>query len=742
MATGKMKSNFKMPTPSAAERMNAQHQQVRKAAGLPDPSDYLKMAAQKRKEIEDMKKDQEKDKNPNQGRFSSGASKPVMKTQPLVKSESFRIGGMGSGGRGNIHMYDRNPEPRDGNELEHVPFHAKTEKQKKLQNALTDLGKKMKEIHPKLREAKDPQEYDYEGDMAKSDLRSIMHHAKELHDMIDDTTNLAEWCQSKITLSEDYLSTVANYMRSEMSEASNFITVFKKGTRMKQKINPNSYGAFKAHGFRKEETEELDEISASTKASYTSKAKEQIKQSKPFTKKGEEYRDIAKNFIARRKSGIAKANEAVEQMDELDKSTIKSYVSKKMKNSTVSNPYLNKSYKKDKENLGRAHDRLYGKKTNEAVEQIDELKKSTVASYIQKKFGKMSDEPVSKNQYGYAKKDAKGIQRAGLRMSGIKATQKEDVEQMDEADVYSIENKKTGQIYHHSKYPITKNNQKFKQIKSAGGDHVHAEIHVNGKPIKEDVEQIDEISKSLAGKYLTAPMGKGANKYKVDASKSKYPDYETMAKHATNVHRALSRSGGQAIYKKPDYYKEESLDEARPSQRHPLEGHEYHKKSNEALVHIAKDAHAAAEAMKSHNPQAENKYRDQANDSATVRHFRKTSGMPDWYKKKYGHVNESSHDVPFDKPYKKDTGTTTDKSGAKHTPMSKVRNLARQAMKKATDRKLQKEAEEPATEPFNKNSKQMSRKAQIVKGASKGNGDSFQKEPVLSASVEKNQSTN
>jgi len=673
MATGKMKSNFKMPTPSAAERMNAQHQQVRKAAGLPDPSDYLKMAAQKRKEIEDMKQDQEKENNPNQGRFSSGASKPVMKTQPLVKSESFRIGGMATGGRGNIHMYDRNPAPRDGSELENVPFHAKTEKQKKLQNALTDLGKKMKEIHPKLREAKDSQcnqsksgmnctvhgmknctpgmneakdsqEYDYEGDMAKSDLRSIMHHAKELHDMIDDTTNLAEWCQSKITLSEDYLSTVANYMRSEMSEASNFITVFKKGTRMKQKINPNSYGAFKAHGFRKEETEELDEISASTKASYTSKAKEQIKQSKPFTKKGEEYRDIAKNFIAKRKSGIAKANEAVEQMD--------------------------------------------------------------------------------------------------------------------------------------------------------------------------------EISKETAGKYLTAPMGKGANKYKVDASKSKYPDYETMAKHATNVHRALSRSGGQAIYKKPDYYKEESLDEARPSQRHPLEGHEYHKKSNEALVHIAKDAHAAAEAMKSHNPQAENKYRDQANDSATVRHFRKTSGMPDWYKKKYGHVNEdveqlqeyeskggsykhkgkygteytgktketrdqkdamdltslnkgltsrlekgmgvnfgrkTYHQVqsknhlmnvhknlpeavnpPFDKPYKQDTGTTTDKSGAKHTPMSKVRNLARQAMKKSADRKLQKEAEEPATEPFNKNSKEMSRKAQIVKGAAKGNGDAFQKEPELSATVSKN----
>ena len=79
------------------------------------------------------------------------------------------------------------------------------------------------------------------------------------------------------------------------------------------------------------------------------------------------------------------------------------------------------------------------------------------------------------------------------------------------------------------------------------------------------------------------------------------------------------------------------IDEARPSQRHPLEGHPYHKKTNAELEYIGKDAHKAAKAMKSHNPSAEGKYLDQANDSASVRHFRKTSGTPDWYKKKYGH---------------------------------------------------------------------------------------------------------
>jgi len=87
------------------------------------------------------------------------------------------------------------------------------------------------------------------------------------------------------------------------------------------------------------------------------------------------------------------------------------------------------------------------------------------------------------------------------------------------------------------------------------------------------------------------------------------------------------------------------ITEGRPSQRHPLEGHDYHKKTDAQLEYIAKDAHKAAEAMKGHNTTAENKYRDQANDSATVRYWRKKNGMPDWYKKKYGHMKEEVEQV-------------------------------------------------------------------------------------------------
>ena len=87
------------------------------------------------------------------------------------------------------------------------------------------------------------------------------------------------------------------------------------------------------------------------------------------------------------------------------------------------------------------------------------------------------------------------------------------------------------------------------------------------------------------------------------------------------------------------------ISEGRPSQRHPLEGHEYHKKTDAELKYIAKDAHEAAESMKGHNTSAENKYRDQVNDSATVRHWRKEHGMPDWYKKKYEHMKEEVEQI-------------------------------------------------------------------------------------------------
>jgi hypothetical protein len=67
-------------------------------------------------------------------------------------------------------------------------------------------------------EAKEKTEYDYEGDMARGQLQSVINNAQRVHDMLEDNDNLPEWVQSKITLAEDYISTVANYMMSEIDE--------------------------------------------------------------------------------------------------------------------------------------------------------------------------------------------------------------------------------------------------------------------------------------------------------------------------------------------------------------------------------------------------------------------------------------------------------------------------------------------------------------------------------------------
>jgi len=74
---------------------------------------------------------------------------------------------------------------------------------------------KKKEKKKAVAEAKDAGEYDQEGDMAMTQLRSIIYHAQELHDQLSKNDNLPEWVQSKITLAQDYVQTACDYMYSQ-----------------------------------------------------------------------------------------------------------------------------------------------------------------------------------------------------------------------------------------------------------------------------------------------------------------------------------------------------------------------------------------------------------------------------------------------------------------------------------------------------------------------------------------------
>jgi hypothetical protein len=237
--------------------------------------------------------------------------------------------------------------------------------------------------------------------------------------------------------------------------------------------------------------------------------------------------------------------------------------------------------------------------------------------------------------------------------------------------------------------------------------------------VKEESEQIDELSKDTLNSY----MGKAAK----DNLTSLMKPGMIAKKHAAKRFIGMQKAGEKLT-------KEETIEEGRPSQRHPLEGHEYHKKSDAELVYIAKDAHKAAEAMKSHNTTAENKYRDQANDSATVRHFRKTSGMPEWYKKKYGHVNEQVSDAPFDPPYSKKTGSHTDKSGAVHGPMSTAKHLARMAAAKQT-RNLANPTAASKKSSIVREAMRDAKKRDEKKKVSKSGKDKFQPDPELNSQI-------
>ena len=64
----------------------------------------------------------------------------------------------------------------------------------------------------------DRDEYDEEGEMAKSQSRTIADAAMELQDMLGDNENLPEWVQKKINLAMDYIDAVRDYLKANRPE--------------------------------------------------------------------------------------------------------------------------------------------------------------------------------------------------------------------------------------------------------------------------------------------------------------------------------------------------------------------------------------------------------------------------------------------------------------------------------------------------------------------------------------------
>jgi len=105
--------------------------------------------------------------------------------------------------------------------------------------------------------------------------------------------------------------------------------------------------------------------------------------------------------------------------------------------------------------------------------------------------------------------------------------------------------------------------------------------------------------------------------------------------------------------------------------------------------------------------------------------------------------DKERQEVPFDGPYVKNTKkVTTDKSGAKHTAMSRVKHLAKTAARKQAGLKEEQEPEDSYEKTSTPARRSLSKTAGIVKdlaknskSPSKEKADTFQAEPELSSQI-------
>lgn len=280
---------------------------------------------------------------------------------------------------------------------------------------------------------------------------------------------------------------------------------------------------------------------------------------------------------------------------------------------------------------------------------------------------------------------------------------KEQIE-LDEA-TYSIKNTKTGQIYFHSKYPITKDNSRLKKIQAAGGDHVHATPHKDGKPMNEaamtdaEMKKREEIVKSM--------------KKKIQGFKDRYGDRAKAVMYATATKMAMKEEAESLEEEKKQHLVNVTLSDPKHTmvskrketiqRRATVTASDRETAVNTALAHYKKQGYKvhdhvyvglkeetmneqeqldelSVNKMLTYRSKATEKLGSEPSKDAKRKEGIRVSGLKI---KDKNAMKKEEKDLPFDAPYKKaEDEKKTDKSGAVHSPMSRARHLARQAMKK------------------------------------------------------------
>lgn len=317
--------------------------------------------------------------------------------------------------------------------------------------------------------------------------------------------------------------------------------------------------------------------------------------------------------------------------------------------------------------------------------------------------------------------------------------------------------------------------EKTSTPKSPKGEYDRkVEKYLKKKYTKEEVQQIDELSKKTLGSYVNKAMdsarempGTGTN---AEASKK--------SKRFAAVSAAAYRTQGLAPRKGTDMfkkYKAESVDLTGEKDYHAVHVNGRHWKTFDTKSHaenVAKKIKGATvqkydaerlqqnyAAKSSARNAARGKQWDEAvevgqtsNSNENPNAGRFISGPAKKPMKPApivtaeqtaSDLGKERHEVPFEGPYAKNTvKVTTDKSGAKHTAMSRVKHLAKMAARKQAGLKEEQEPEDSFEKTSTPAKRSLSKTAGIVKdlaknskSSSKEKADTFQAEPELSSQI-------
>ena len=311
-----------------------------------------------------------------------------------------------------------------------------------IPQSLIDAVKKVVETDT-VQEAKDPKEYGYEGDMAISQLKTIVRHAEHLMGMLKPETDLPEWVQSKITLAQDYIRTSHDYLMSETNESLHPNQKKLDVAKPKGKLTAADFEALRAgKKTQNEEVEQVDEAKLFHPGQEVTVHK--------VDQYGFQGRDDHPPS-----SGVEGHKVRITHYADTDRDRLggkhgvegePGYRYQVVHGTMKSGPHKGKSFQFIN------HELKHSAKTNEEVEQVDELSKKTLGSYVKKAADDVSyhsfmagdlsrkkdKESLSADKKSFSRQ--KGIEKAVDKMT------KEEVEQVDERTLTPAETKKKEEI--------------------------------------------------------------------------------------------------------------------------------------------------------------------------------------------------------------------------------------------------------------------------------------------------------